>query len=231
MPTDVAYHKARRNRLKAKRANFDALYQEIDEYTEPHSSTHTLGMPSHGARQTDRMFDSTAPHAKELLASAIHDAAMSPAMPWFKLKLRRKELNDLQPVREWLEEVEARMYMALQQSNFHKEIHQSIRDYVKGTACIYVDERSKRDYRGPSTFAGLRYLTIPFAHYVVDESDEGMVDTIYVDHRMTVRTIVQRWGEEAAGKTVTDRLKSHPDEEMLVVHCVGPRNEYDPKKL
>lgn len=232
MAADVEYHVRRYQRLKAKRALFDILNQEVAEFLLPYRSVITRKRPE-GAKQTDRLFDATPGHALELLASNIHGSVTNPQARWFTLKMREKQFNDMPNVRLWLDEVEERMYLALQQSNFNPETNEVYLDLgAFGIGCLYIEEKDKVVTEGATSFGGLRFRAFPPGGFAIDEDADGRVDTCYTSHKLTARAVVQRWSNpNDHGKLIADMARDKPEQEYEILHCVGPRTSYDPSKV
>src|SRR5690349_19173760 len=217
--------------MKAARSNFDQLWQEVAEFLVPHKSTITRDRRP-GERQTDAIMDATQCQALNILAATISGSLTSSAIPWFHLKMRNEQLNEEKEVQDWLEECENRMYLALRQSNFNEESHEMYLDLAAfGTGCLYVEERP-RQVNGPgNTFGGFRFRADSIGSYVIDEDPEGRVDTVYRRWKLSAKACVQRFGLANVGDRITNLYENRPDEQVEVLHCVGPRDLYDTKKI
>lgn len=228
---DARRHIRRYDKLVAQRGNFDNLYQEATEYIAPNKSTITRKFEP-GARLTDKVTDSTAGHAVRLLAAVMAGSLTSQHLEWFHLKTREEELNQEKEVQDWLEDAEQKMYLADRQSNFQQEMHQLYTDLIFGTGCMFIEERP-RVGRG---FGGFRYTTMPWGTYVIKESPEGIVDTVYRCYEMTCEQIIQKWGDERYGngrgrvpQEIHDAARTDLDKPYEIVHCVYPRTSYNPR--
>src|SRR5687767_2878107 len=87
-------------------------WQELADYIQPRKSD-ILTQRSAGQSQTDRLFDSTAIHANELLAASMQGALTSAAFRWFGLRIRGVELERDQQVSLDLEWCAQDMYDAI----------------------------------------------------------------------------------------------------------------------
>lgn len=228
MAADVLYHVQRYERLLHGQANFRALWQELADFMMPRKSVVITPRPV-GAKQTDRLFDSTPIHAAELLSATMQGSITSNAIPWFHLKMRDKALNDLKPVQDWLEQVEERMYLALRQSNFNAESHEVYLDIaVFGIGHLLVEEKDKALTDTRSTFGGLRFRAEAIGTYVIDESPEGIVDTSYTCLPMSAKAIAQKWTD--CGEVISKAALAEPEKSFDILHVVCPRTSYDPAK-
>src|SRR5262245_40189550 len=107
----------RYERLKGRRSSVDTRQQELAEHIIPHKAVITVTR-FEGEDMTEKVWDSTAIHANELLASSIQSSLMSDR--WFALGLRGNQ-DTQKDVTDWLEQVTERMLQAQKQSNFNAE--------------------------------------------------------------------------------------------------------------
>lgn len=206
--------------LVDQRRTYEKTWQELADYILPRKSTVTLKRTP-GRKQTDRLFSSTAVHANELLAATMQGTLTSPAIRWFRLKVRQEDLNEDQDVAEWLEAVTARIYLAIQQSNFGSEASEVYLDLgAFGTGAMLCEEASPER----AEFAGLRFQALQIGSYAVSEDAEGRVNTLFRKFELPAHAIVQKWGEKA-GETILKLASSKPDTMIEIVHGVYPRLE------
>src|SRR6266545_6825652 len=218
----------RANRLWARLATSEALWQELAEFLLPRKSNVTLQRVE-GARQTERLFDGTAIHALELLAATMQDALTSNASRWFSLKMRTQALNQVKAVQDWLEECEDRMYLAIRQSNFGPEAHEVYLDLgAFGIGCLLVDEKPV-PVGERTAFGGLLFRALPIAEYAIDEAADGMVDVLVRRFELSARAVRQQWGEEQVSEQVRELCKADtgfPETPVTIIHLVAPREGY-----
>ena len=114
------------------------LFRSLADYMLPRKAEITRKR-TQGDKRTERIFDGTAIHAVELLASSLHGMLTSPSTPWFSMRYRNPALQGDDEANEWLELAIDQMYQAFNRSNFQQEIHELYYDLVTfGTAAIYV---------------------------------------------------------------------------------------------
>ena len=87
------YIKKRCSKMEAERHTWEDHWQEILDYTMPRKADITF-VRSKGEKRTERLFDSTAITAANLLASSLQGTLTSPSLAWFHLKLRNQDLNE-----------------------------------------------------------------------------------------------------------------------------------------
>lgn len=221
----------RYERLVGQRGTVDVNQQELAEYILPQASDITIKR-SAGQERTERVWDSTAIHANELLASSIQGSLMSPAIRWFSLTLRNQQAEaQSKPVMDWLEQVTDRMYQALRQSNFNQEVGELCLDIgALGIGAIFMEEKPARE---PGQFGGFRFQTLAPGTYVIAEDFEGRVDTLMRCYKMRAETIEQQFGREktALPEPVQRALDAgRLDDEFEIIHAVYPRRDANSRR-
>jgi hypothetical protein len=201
--------------LQSQRSNWEKHWQELADYMLPRKADITKKR-TQGDKRTELIYDGTAIHAVELLASSLHGMLTSPSTPWFSMRYRDPMLQRNDAANEWLELCLDQMYQAFNRSNFQQEIHELYYDLVVfGTAAFYVE--SDQD--------GLRFSSRHIAEILIAEDAEGRVDTVYRKFKMSARAIAQRFGETALPRAISADLKGDPYKEHEVIHAVFPRGE------
>lgn len=213
----VAGLSRRFEQLKNSRQNWESHWQELADYHLPRKADIVVKR-SKGEKRTEKIFDATAIHAAELLASSLHGMLTSPSQPWFGLRFQDGALNESEEAREWLEVCRNVMFDALARSNFQQEIHELYFDLVIfGTGALAIE-----DYDGEIRF-GARHI----AEIFIAEDMRGRVDTIFRKFQMTARQMQQRFGEKALPDKVKRKLEKPEtqDEEFWVIHAIYPRGD------
>ena len=98
-----------------------------------------------GTKQGSRIYDGTAVGAAQLYADGVHSHSFSRVSPWFSLQLADTKINEIKEVKEWLQEIAARLYTSLAMSNFYDSSWMFIYDGgTIGVATMYneVDKSS-----------------------------------------------------------------------------------------
>ena len=171
--------------LQGQRSNWENHWQELADYMLPRKADITRKR-TQGDKRTERIFDGTAIHAVELLASSLHGMLTSPSTPWFSMRYRDPALQGNDAANEWLELAIDQMYQAFNRSNFQQEIHELYYDLVVfGTAALYVEGNDE----------GLSFSSRHIAEIYISEDSNGKVDTVYRKFKMTARAMAQRFGE------------------------------------
>jgi len=208
--------------MEAERQTWETHWQEILDYTMPRKADITF-VRSKGEKRTERLFDSTAITASNLLASSLQGTLTSPSLAWFHLKIRDKELNEQRDVQLWLEDTARRMYDLFNDTNFNTEVHELYMDLCSiGTAAIFVEEANEGYDVG-----GVHFNTLHIAEYYIQENIAGKVDTLYRKYKLTARQAVQEFGEDNVGEKVKKAAGDSPEKKFNFIHAVEPTEDYE----
>lgn len=205
--------------LRSQRTNWENHWQQLADYMLPRKADITKKRMQ-GDKRTELIFDGTAIHAVELLASSLHGMLTSPSTPWFSMRYRDPALQQNDIANEWLEASLDQMYKAFQRSNFQEQIHELYYDLVVfGTAAFYVEQDPQ----------GVRFSCRHIAEICVSENQEGRVDTVYRHFKMSARAISMQFPNSLSAKIKKD-VEDDPYREHDLVHVVYPRQESGGKK-
>jgi hypothetical protein len=128
--------------MKSEQRRWLNIWQELSDYIQPRKGNIAFKRTS-AQQQTDKLFDSTAPHANELLAASMQGALTSAAFRWFSLAIRDLDLTEHDDAAVLLEECSTDMYSAINESNFASESHEVYLDGpCFGTTAMIVEERT-----------------------------------------------------------------------------------------
>ncbi len=215
--------------LKSARNPWETLWRDIASYVVPRRAPGMAGtMQSPGTSNEALLFDTTAVRANMTLANG-QLAWMSPLeAPWFAFEPPSMTKESGDAARQWLAKATEVARNDLAVSNFYTSVHEFYLDRgAFGTACLYV-EPGKRNT--------LNVQTWPVGSFVIDEDENGIVDTVIREFRLTPRQAVQKFGEENVSakirKAVADGgAKAH--DRINFLHAIYPREdaERDGKKL
>ena len=210
------------SRLQSKRQNWESHWQEVADYMLPRKSDVNRER-SRGDKRNVQIYDSTAVHSLELLASSLHGMLTSQANRWFQLRYKEALLNDSDEAKEWLEDAMDKMYFAFARSNFQTEIFENYHDLIAfGTSCLFIEEDQDDIIRFSARHIKEIYIT---------EDERGFVDTIYRKFKMTAKAAFDRFGKDKLSRDLLVKFQKTPFDDVEMVHVVKPRNIFDPKKL
>ena len=210
------------SRLMEKRANWEVHWQEVADYMLPRKADITLERPRGDKRHTV-IFDGTAIHSLELLASSLHGMLTSSVNRWFALRFKETAINEDDEAREWLENVLDKMYIAISRSNFQQEVFETYFDLIAfGTSCLQIEE-DKDDI--------IRFSSRHIKEIYISEDAKGMVNCIYRRFKMTAKATVEKFGLENLSLKTQNTFKKSPFEDIDLCHVVKPRDIYNPRKM
>jgi hypothetical protein len=210
------------SRLQTKRQTWESHWQEVSDYMLPRKSDVNRER-SKGDKRNVQIYDSTAVHSLELLASSLHGMLTSNANRWFQLRYKEAILNDSDEAKEWLEDAMDKMYIAFARSNFQQEIFENYHDLIAfGTSCLFIEE-DKDDI--------IRFSARHIKEIYITENEKGFVDTIYRKFKMTAKAALERFGKENISRDLTVKFTKTPFDDVEIVHVVRPRNIFNPNKL
>jgi hypothetical protein len=225
MPTDRAAEAAlqRWDDMKSEQRLWLPIWQELSDYIQPRKGNIAFKRSS-AQQQTDRLFDSTAPHACELLAASMQGALTSAAFRWFSYAIRNVDLKDHQDAAVLIEECSNDSFEAINESNFASESHELYLDApCFGTGGIIVEERE------PSRIVpagSLRFIALPPGSFCIDENKDGLVDTVYREFMLSARAAADFFGKDALGKQVQSALAQNSNERFPFIQAIYPRSDF-----
>jgi hypothetical protein len=143
---------------------------------------------------------------------------VSESLNWFRSEMSDPILNEIDEVREWLQEYDRRMYSAFRRSNFYAIVGEWFRDAGSiGTATLYTEEDIGRDRAV--------HLCIHPREVFIDENKFGEVDTIFRKFELTARQAVQKFDEDKLSEHIKKNAKDHPSKLHKFVHAVCPNDD------
>lgn len=228
MKLDPRELKSIRDDMKVDRSTFDSLYEDISRFIFPQRSrVNTRSTP--GEDRTQEIYDSTATNSAFVAASATQGSIVPSTIKWFNMRLSNRSMEEIEGVKDWLWQLTGDCLDAINGSNFQTEIQEVFLDlYGYGTGCVFVGQRSGRMSRTVG-FRGLHFKSTQPGFYVVSENEDGIVDTIFRDFKMSAYAILSMFGEDGTPRFVKEKIANGKSYELLdVVHYVGPRQDIDP---
>lgn len=208
--------------LKVEQRLWLPVWQELSDYIQPRKGNISFKRTS-GQQQTQRMFDSTAPHALELLAASMQGALTSAAFRWFSLAIRNLDLDEHQDAAVLLEECSEDMFQAINESPFASESHELYLDApCFGIAGMMVEERPASRMVPPGS---LLFTTMPPGSFVIDENKEGHVDTLFREFNLSARAAANFFGEDKIGQQVKSALARNSADRFQFIQAIYPRED------
>jgi hypothetical protein len=214
-PEEAQYILTRFSSLMVEQRLFGILWQEIADYVMPRKNSIILQRVA-GSKRTQRLYDSTATNAVEMLAASIDGTLTPSGMRWFFLETDIPELNAIQSVRKYLEDFSDRMLSAFNRSNLAQEEHELYLDLgLFGTACLFMEEEADDD---KGRWGGFRFKTIPTGKYVGAEGPDGRMNAVFRSFPMNAEAISLQWPNTAPDEV----LEAKPDKTFEIIHGCYP---------
>lgn len=213
-------------KLKASRQNWDSHWEEVAKYVIPKKDdiyTRNAGRTT-GEKKTNhaQLYDSTAIHSNELLASALHSMLTNPTTLWFGLTTGEEELDKNDEVKFFLQKSTEKIHQVLNNSNFQTEIHEVFLDLCSfGTASMRIEEDDE---------LMMRFHSRPIYELYIKENSKGVIDTVSREYNMSGRQILQEFGEKVFDPHELEQIKKDPLKEWEIIHLVRPSKEIENRK-
>lgn len=224
---DVIHHCKRKGKLKAERGNWETHWQDVSNYVLPNAADFNVKRAK-GDKRTTLVYDSTGVHSNEMLAAGLHGMLTNPAQEWFSLRLKTNDetLAESPEVKDWLEDTTKAIISEISAPEvaFPSHIHEYYLTLCSiGTAAMFISEPATRD--------GIGFKSVHIDEIYIAENADGIIDTVYRVSKMTLRQIVQRWGEKSLSPRMQKLYeKKEYDKELEILHCVYPREDATPGK-
>lgn len=176
----------------------------------------------------DHLFDMTAMKASERLAAWLMTNTSPANARWFAFssspQTRRRVGQPGGQVDQWWQHVTEVTLEQLQASNFYTEKHEAVLDRNNFGTCSVGGFKGKR--------AAVNFRALEVGTYVIAADDEGYIDTVIREFKLSARQAAQQFGIESLGPKVTAAFKSdqpvEADKEFCFYHGVYPNTERDP---
>lgn len=199
------------------RGNWTTHWDEVSNYIVPRKDN-LYGIQVRGEKKINHLYDTSAIMSNEFLAAALHGMLTNPATMWFGLSTGIDELDNEDETQKWIQETVKIMINTLNQSNFQTEIHEVYIDLGSfGTSVLRVEEDDELD---------IRFHARPIYEFTIEENSKGDVDTTFYEYELTVRQLVELYGEEVLDDDLRKKLQEDPSWREKVLHAVQPASKH-----
>lgn len=210
-----------RGQLKNERAVWEPALREIDRYVMPDrcqwsDSEHNRPSPT----GFDYILDDTPVRAIRTCASGLHSGVTNPARTWFELDTAEGPATGA--VAAWLEECRDRMLAAFAASNLYNVLPTTYGNCAAfGFDAVVMEEDDDEVFRFESLAIGTYYIST---------NQKRRVDCIVRELKMSVRQVVEKFGEQKISATLATAWASpaRREEAVSIVHVVCPNRDYQP---
>ncbi len=175
-------------------------HREIRQYIVPTRGRFDL-QPNDGKMIDHKiLLDGHATQANRILSSGLNTGITSKSRPWFKLTVDNTELLDVPGVREWLDEVQKRMYAVLDKSNMYQVFQSTYEELGSfGQGCYIILSDFEDVVRGRSFTAGT---------YLLGTDEKGRKNAFAREFWMSVEQIVNEFGYDNCSSQVQSNWNS-----------------------
>jgi len=210
------------NRKEARQPHLNR-WKQITEYLVPNRSVLMDGLDDKGRLTHSNVFDGSPIHALQLLVNGYMGNMVNASYLFYKFRMRDYRLNEIDEVKEYLQESASVLYGELQQSNFYAAVAQYIMDAASvGTATINVGEDLKK--------GELQYLVRHPVEIFIATDIAGNVDTVFREYKMSARNAIGFFHKKVS-LTIQQAAEHTPFEEFEFLHVVSPRDKRNPNLL
>lgn len=216
---------ARNEQLKTERSIWDGVWQDLANFIQPRKNQITSKSSPDSSKNAD-LFDTTAVDSNMVLGAGQLQYITPAAERWFAYDFPeslKAHNNGVVPARaaKWYADCTDIAMREIGRSNFYTEVHETYLDRGgMGTACLYGQEGKRTT---------LNFCSHPVGSYSIAEDEEGFVDTVFREFKLTVRQAVQRFGIDAMGEKISkaykDEKSARLDEKFTFIHAVYPRED------
>jgi hypothetical protein len=206
--------------LKTVKDDYEPLFVDIGRFVNPRRELikHAQRFDTKGQRRGRDVYDGSPNSALNVWADGMQGFMVAQSLKWFKSEMDELWLNDLDEVRQWLQDYDEAMYAAFRRSNFYAVNGEWFRDAGSiGTATLYTEE----DIANESSV----HIPIHPREVFIAENKLGEVDTIYRHFKLTARQAVQKFDKNKLSDLIVKNASEHPQEEHEFIHAVFPNNE------
>lgn len=174
-----------------------------------------------GRRKDQRILDNTGRLAARTFTYGMMTGATNEARPWARLKFSQDEINQMEAVKVWLDEVRSRIFEVFARSNLYEELDKLYWEIgTFSTATMIVDQDDDSVIRCHALTAGEYWLAI---------NRRRRVDTLYHSFWWTVRQIIEEFGRDPLSGAVRTLFDTGQlDREYEVLHVIEPNPNAQP---
>ena len=190
-------------------------WKDIRDYINPYIGFFDEDTPNEGDRRDDMMINTMPIMANNTQAAGMQNGITSPTRPWVRLTVADPNLQELEEVRYWCDDVTQIMHDVLSRSNFYNSSHMFYKELgAPGTAAMMIIE-------DPKTVIRCRTFTV--GEYAIANDRSGRVNRFARNLRLTVAELIEMFGLANCPPTVQHQFQSKDfDQHHKVKHLIIP---------
>jgi hypothetical protein len=192
-------------------------WEEVTKYVQPSKSEIWTSQHVKGEEKHFQLFDGSAEHYNEIHASALHSRLTSPASFWWALTSGKPQIDRINNVRRFFEEVQEIGHSIINASNFHSEIHEMFLDLGgMGSSVLFMEEDEEEI---------VRYECHPIYKFTAWENNKKLLNSVAWKEPMTVRQALMEYSLDAFHPDCRNKITKDLDKEIEIVRVIMPREE------
>jgi len=212
---EVKHYLSALQKMKTDRQTYDSTWQEVADLMFPRRDFTTTR--TEGQKRTPKIYDSTALHSLEQLASGLHGMLTPPSSKWAALRIKgNKETPD---DRRWLD-------MA---SNYLFDVFSSPDSlFATSTFEFYCDLIAFGNAAMSVTFkkGQIIFNSEPLATCYTRENELGKTDTVYLCRKYSPIEVIRSFGEANVHPKVAEAYRKNVPMEIEVLQVIEPRDAH-----
>ena len=205
----------RYRKAATERGKWDGILDDAYRYAIPNHDPR--GGETAGQKRNVEVYDSTAVTAVDQRAARLHGLLYPPFKEFQDFATDGDDTNlsdmddgeDKSALKEFIEDAKRRFHSAIERSNFHVEIHPTLKDAQISIGALLVHQGSADN--------PLRFEAVPVSQVIPEEGPDGIIRTVFRTHRVKGRSVSDRWPDAKLPQDMADKVRDNPDEEIAFV--------------
>lgn len=210
--------------MESRRSNWESLWEQVARMVLPRSDDFRT-KHSPGQQRNQYQYDSFPMAALSKFAAAMEGGLIPRTSTWHRLSTGDPDLDDEQPVKLFLEELNNRLWNTRYspKANFASQAHENLLSLGGfGTGPMLIE---------PRPGGGTRYAAVHLSEIYIRENYFGMVDTVHRKFSLSARAAVQLFREKTPDKILEKYNSGKGFERFEFIHCVMPREDVERNRL
>jgi len=208
-------------RLKNERDKRLSDWKDVQRYVSP--SIYNWENPRDKTPKRSKRFTSRPTQFAKTLRSGLVGYSISPNIVWQKLTLEdQTHLDKIHGAKDWLEEVERKLYSEFRMSNLYKQASLMIASAVEyGHGVMLIDEVINENR--------LRFMALKTQEIFLDTDEYDNTDTLFRRYSISLQNAAVFFGEENLSEEQKRELKldDNINKEITIIHAVYKREDSD----
>jgi len=194
---------------KANKLQWESHLRECYRYFLPERNT--FDAREKGAKKREYVFDSTAQDSLEDYATRMESELIPSNINWMKLESGSDIPEDkADETNVYLDKTTDLVFSHIRSSNFASQAHTAFLDLGISTGAIIVEE-------GDGIQSSLNFRCISLSELVIEESQQGIVKTVFREFKLPVADIKQVYPNAKMTQQLEELHKNKPTEEVTLI--------------